>query len=305
MPNRSSEDQYFIHLYDNTPSKWIGIIYSFFVAVIMLPVFYLLILYERDNHYRTLISQLVTTNVFCAIAYIILIQIPAIFLFIFGPFASIYCHIDILIRGTIICLLLVLINFVLVSRYILTFHFKNPTAAQHDFWALFISTWCFSFGLITQSVFLFLPGNHLDHYYVCYGLIPKEYSKQHKKKQLAMFYLVIVTIILHLVLSKNLAKFEKNINSIQPNSTIQKNMFLTYSSQLITVTWYLMCLSPTFIMASKPLYSFLNYPDYLWLYYFHFYAVQNFCVITVIALLVKNPAMFQFVKRELKSILLP
>jgi hypothetical protein len=267
----------------------------------MMPVFYLIILYEMDNHYRTLISQLVTTCMFCAFGHIISVQIPAIFNFIFGPFSITYCYFDLLIRGTFVLQIIALINFGLIVRYVLTFYFQNPTAAQHDFWALFLSVWSFAFGLITTAVFVILPGNNVDHFYVCVGWIPRDYSKQHKKRQLVMFYLVFLTFILHLVLGQKLRRFEKILNSIQPNSTIQKNMFVTLSSQIMANFVHFLTFLPIFYMSAKNIRSLLNYPDYLWMYYFHFYSIQNFFAFTVFSLLFKNPAMFQFVKREIKS----
>jgi len=54
-------------------------------------------------------------------------------------------------------------------------------------------------------------------------------------------------------------------------------------------------------MASMDLASFLNYPDYLWVYFFHFYMLPNFNLISTIAIVTKNPPIFQFVKREMKN----
>ena len=57
------------------------------------------------------------------------------------PFPFPLCQLDYLLKNVIIQKGLMFVDFILIVRYLFTFHSKNPTAVQEDFWVLFISMW--------------------------------------------------------------------------------------------------------------------------------------------------------------------
>jgi hypothetical protein len=49
---------------------------------------------------------------------------------------------------------------------------KNPTALQDDFWHLFINIWTLGCSVISQFVYIILPGKSPSNYYLCIGDYP-------------------------------------------------------------------------------------------------------------------------------------
>ena len=58
-----------------------------------------------------------------------------------GPFPEIVCQLEYLVKNVPLQHAAIIINCILGIRYILTFHSKNPTAVQDDFWIVVINLW--------------------------------------------------------------------------------------------------------------------------------------------------------------------
>ena len=63
-----------------------------------------------------------------------------------------------------------------LARYVFIFHLKNPARFQDDFWHLFLNIWIVGFGLVSQFVFVYLPGQQPINFYICAGLDPRTAS---------------------------------------------------------------------------------------------------------------------------------
>jgi hypothetical protein len=57
------------------------------------------------------------------------------------PFPFVLCQLDYLLKNVIMQKGLMFVDFILIVRYLFTFHSKNPTAVQEDFWVLFMNMW--------------------------------------------------------------------------------------------------------------------------------------------------------------------
>lgn len=58
-----------------------------------------------------------------------------------GPFPAILCQVEHISKNVLLQHSVIVANCILVIRYIFTFHLKNPTAVQDDFWTVFINLW--------------------------------------------------------------------------------------------------------------------------------------------------------------------
>ena len=70
-----------------------------------------------------------------------LFQIPTLIRYFYGPFPTILCHLDFMVKNVLVLKMILFIDFTIVVRYIFKFQAKNPTAVQDDFWALFLLMW--------------------------------------------------------------------------------------------------------------------------------------------------------------------
>ena len=68
-------------------------------------------------------------------------QMLIIIRYLIGPFPEWLCQFEYLVKNIPVQYIILMINFVVIVRYIFTFHSKNPTAIQDDFWSAFLSIW--------------------------------------------------------------------------------------------------------------------------------------------------------------------
>ena len=76
-----------------------------------------------------------------------MLQISAWTIYLYGPLPELVCHLDSSLRNVVIMRLLIVLDSIIIVRYIFTFHAKNPTAVQDEFWTLFINIWATGNGL--------------------------------------------------------------------------------------------------------------------------------------------------------------
>jgi hypothetical protein len=67
--------------------------------------------------------------------------------------------------------ILILLDFIKLSRYIFIFHLKNPAAVPDKYWARLLALWTFGFSVIFNYVIYILPGKCM--YVLRYAYIEK------------------------------------------------------------------------------------------------------------------------------------
>ena len=182
-------------------SLCITLIVSIIGSLLCIALLFGIILFERNQHYRTLINQLVTSMYWYGILWILTLQIPTIIRYIVGPFPEVFCAVDIIYRNVFNMQVLFFLDFIILSRYIFIFYLKNPTALQEDFWKIFINAFTITFSVISQIVNFLLPGKNPNIYYVCLGYFPEKLIKFPTKANLPVTYQFLITFFLYLFAS--------------------------------------------------------------------------------------------------------
>ena len=281
-----------------------GLLYSLTVTVITIPLLYRVLLFEKENPYRTLLNQLNSKAIQLGIVLIVGTELLAYALYIFGPLNKILCEIEILLRSCLTIQQLLIFNAILIVRYIFLFHIKNPTSTQDDYWTLFLSIWSFGIGITGSIVFLILPGNNPNYFYICLGEIPSNHKNSKTKVNTFLMLLIFVTVMVHIVLGSKIKIFEKqeifrsSSANFSKNKKSDKYNIFTVSSHLATMAAYLTFYFPAYKIQILDLQSFDKFPNYIWIYIFHLYSIQTFAIIFLIIHLIKNKPLFEFTKRQ-------
>ena len=293
----------------NNPYKWVSLFYSVTLTAVSTPLLYLVIMFQRENPYSTLLHHILSNILGVGILNNIFVHIPFILLYSFGHFSQPTCYLILIIQGSFTIQVLLLTNILMIVRYIFTFILKNPAAVHHDFWKTFIFIFTFLSGIITQTTYSLFPGNNPSHFYICSGMIPINYNKSHNKVNYGIFGLMFFTICSHAVLGLRIKLYDltQGSNRVLANLTTElkgeKYNILNISYQLIIVMSYMIVLMPVVKVVSMNLSSFQTFPAYLWMYLYHLYAMQTFELISLIILFAKNSQLLFFVIRNLQSIL--
>ncbi len=84
------------------------------------------------------------------------------------PFPYLLCQLDYLLKNIGVQKGLIFVDFILILRYFFTFHSKNPTAIQDDFWIMFLNMWAVGMkilGRLMSTLKVFQLQNHVLIYF--------------------------------------------------------------------------------------------------------------------------------------------
>jgi hypothetical protein len=189
---------YFENIYGIHISKLLCLGFHILASIITSPILYLIIVYEKNFDYRTLINQMVSSLMCNALAYN-LIMTPLTLLFtIISPIDSpIVCRIYFIVNNVISFHMLFLIDAMLIIKYIFIFHLRNPTAVQDDFWTFWINLWTFMFFLLSTTVVITLPGIDPPRVTICIGKIPLKHINAPYKFIAHIIFSLLSTFLIH------------------------------------------------------------------------------------------------------------
>ncbi len=117
-------------MFENSSDKLYAVAFSALGISITTPMLFSIIWFERNNHHRTLINQLVSSIIWYAIIWNATLQFPTILRYLLGPFPPVLCYIDIIFRNSFTMQGLLYLTAIIIVRYVFLFHLKNPTALQ-------------------------------------------------------------------------------------------------------------------------------------------------------------------------------
>ena len=265
-------------LFANYPSKVIILTVSSFLFVAMTPFLYSIISFERDSHHRTLINQLMGSIFWIAIIWNFTVQQFDFFRSVFGPMPEYLCRINTIVRNALPMHGLMLIDAILIVKYMFMFHMKNPTAVQDDFWNLFLNMFVAMFTLTSQVITIMSPGPSAPNFFVCIGRFPDDCSNCPTKKNYPATIMVIVSVLVYTVVGfrylHNKYWTLRNEHKLEPKQNfrigLSKNTIVSFTTNGVFLFMTLLC----FIVLRKvnmiKLENLNDPPNDLWFYTLHY-----------------------------------
>jgi hypothetical protein len=248
--------------------------FSTLCVIVMTPILYSIIWFERDNHNRTLINQLFTSVVWCAIIWNAIIQPWTLLRYLVGPVNSpVFCNLDFLLRNVISMKVGLLQNSIIIARCICLYWAKNPTALQDDFWQIFVDLWTLGVALISQLVYVLLPGKSPMKYYICIGQYPMELDGITIKENYPQFATSALTTLIY-IFAKAAERKEHTVN--------EKNTHTLFTFTLHGVGLFLLVI---FILVPYKINSFRAKELEIFSNYVLVYILHHFILSVVIVLL--------------------
>jgi hypothetical protein len=198
--NRFEEEEIIIYgPYENHPSKFVALAFSSLLSLIVSPLVFFVVKYERDKSNRTLINQLLSSLILFTNIPTLIWQIFVYIRFAFGIAPELFCYLDLILKPGIAMLYILFLDAMWIVKYIFVFHSKNPAANQDDFWNRFLCIWMTSVSFLTHFVFVLLPGNNPNSFYICLGRVPAIYKTQETKRNLPLQCLMVVSAAAHVL----------------------------------------------------------------------------------------------------------
>lgn len=145
---------------------------------------------------------------FCisGLEYSVFVIVPDIIRLYFGPFNPSICLLKNAARKALIFQVLLILNAIIISRYILIFILKSSFILEENFWALFIMLWIKAFAFVIVILVPFLGENTTMHYFICCGCQP-ESSTSTWKLQVSHIASTL-TVVLYVVILARITYFK-------------------------------------------------------------------------------------------------
>ncbi len=94
---------------------------------------------------RIFTNKMVSSICWCAMEGLLVLFTADLVMYFYHPFPQWICFLQIILRHTIVLRLMLLVDAMVLARYILIFWLKNPLKFQDDFWCHLVNTWVFLF----------------------------------------------------------------------------------------------------------------------------------------------------------------
>ena len=196
----STESDFFAGIFHNRPAKVASVILCITRSIILIPMVYGIIWYEKygSNQKCTLINKLVSSLCWSCFEWFIAIQTVDMFRYVFGPLSSTACLTVNNLRFVIYKQQMLLMDAIIIIRYIYIFWLKNVAAFNDDFWHIVINIWIVGFSIVTQIFVFWMPGCSSLYYYICTGKNPLVDQKIPLKNATGQQFLTAISILLHI-----------------------------------------------------------------------------------------------------------
>ncbi len=114
---------------------------------------------EPDKSY-TLVNLLMSKICLFGLEYQIMTFMDQ-FRYLFAPMPMSLCYLKTYFTAGSFQQILMLSTSIVITKYLFTFHVKNPLAIEEGFWSRFIVSWVFLASNLCEIVFYLLPGMSL------------------------------------------------------------------------------------------------------------------------------------------------
>jgi hypothetical protein len=296
-------------LFVDSCSKTAAITFSIVSMVILTPFLLSIIRYERNKHHRTLINQLMASTVWSATIWNLIVQPLAIYRTAVGPIKSeIVCRMNSVLRNSLPMHGILLLDATMVVKFAFSFHMKNPTAVQDDFWNRFLNLGIFCFTTLSQIVHILLPGRDAQNFYICVGNIPDTTASSVTKQNYTIVFVLIVSALIHLIFGSKYFYLKFLLNKEERHKIMFKtNQFNVSTDIFISSTTnglIMVLLSSCFVVLAK-----VNQMDFKMLSenYNWFYALQMYLPsaieLATIVYFVKSSSIRNHIKQEFSEIM--
>ena len=194
-----------------------------------------------------------------------------------------------------------------VSRYIYTFYLKNPAKFQDAFWQLFTNMWIVSCGIISQFVFIILPGRQPISYYIFSGQDPRLFGSNTDVKNNCFFKVIL---LLSVVIQTAVAirfifhriKMECNANYTHTDS-FQKEII---ADIIMSISMFVMFFIYSFLiseMNSIDPSEIRKFPNYLLIFGLHFAFPLALSTLVTVIFYAKNATLRETLLEKVKELM--
>ena len=305
---------YFGGLMENRPSKICSVVFSQLGNCIALLSIYSIIWYEKfgTTEYKTVINRLNVQCWWTSFVYYGFFQQLEIVRYIFGPMPWALCQLNIFAKLFAPMYLVLLLDFIIITRYLFIFWIKNPVGLNDEMLGTFFTLWSLLFTFISQSVLIMMPGKEFPDIWFCSGLDPNSSLEQGDISIFGYNIFKLLSLVLHIAIGVRIKlykwKVQKENNKYDPRSKVTwlfhmgKNSIISISESLIPGIIVTVAILPKPPRQELVLDTFNHYPECLHEYYFTLIRPVLVALVVLISKITSDKYLQKVMFREFKDI---
>ena len=261
---------YFSGAFENVALKATIVSTTIVAASINLVGFYGIIWFERygADVRRVLLNRLVSSICWTGFEYYCLALVADLVRYVAGPLPTALCVAQLILKNAVFIQNVLFCDAIAIVRYLLYFSLRGSSELQDEFWSQIIKLWIVGFSLLSQFVYLFIPGVQPLNIYICSGEDPAIFGDVHQFKK---NYLLLLVIALSIILQIGVAvRIVFHKIKIHESSASPENKINFILSEILVVLGF------TFVSSLMSFFVFKTYsmeavminfyPNYIYLY---------------------------------------
>ena len=279
----------FVPIYEAHFSHAFSLIVSIPSTIITLPLIYGIIWFEKNNHQRTLINQLVTSICCYHIGWVCFIYINIGIHLTLGTTGPFLCALEIIFQNVVGMQTIFLLEAIVVTKYTFVYFLKNPVAIHDEFFQFFINISTLMLSFLSQSVYMRMPGRNPTSYYICMGSFPLSQLPNPVKPNLPYFSLMILSTFTHMITALKMRMAKETVvvpatqtpfsnNHVENNQDILANL----NSNIISMIWISIAGCVTYLYNELSPENLNMFPNYLIVFFCHLWLPQVLSYATII-----------------------
>ena len=205
-------------------------------------------------------------------------KLKIIIRYIFGRLPWVFCQLNFFAKLCITMQGVVLLDCIIITRYLLIFWIKNPGSFNDEFWSFFVNRLTLVFTFSFQLVLNLLPGKDFPDVWICSGTNPKFDSNFVYKSVWAYTVIKIVSFVLHIVIAIRIKIYKLKIDKEDVKTFPKSKMTFLFSVGRNSVIDIAESVTPLVLVVlafllnlprkETNLESFNRYPDLLGEYFY-------------------------------------
>ena len=268
----NQDNQYFCEVFGNNWYKYFALIFSSVFVCFAAYISFAAVWYEvsESSWNKTIISELSKLIHLFGVFGLLGTYVIDLSRYLYGPLNQHVCFLQVVFKNSIKTEVLLFLDANIIARYLLIFHCNNPLAIDYGFWSTFLGTCILTLSSVFNFSIFFVADQQPINYYICTDIDPRSFMRVPQKR---VGYVEIISLIIHIFLKIRICIFKSKTNALILQNS---NKFNDYTFNDFAINLILILVMVFYEMVNQKISSFnlisINqFPNYLFVYYFHLF----------------------------------
>ena len=215
------------------------------------------------------IFQLVSSLCWSHLFWISVLFFPRWIQYASGPhlFGVTYCSFQSMFGQMFLVQTLLILDAIVVFKFLFIFVLKKPTLILDDFWIVFLNIYFFGFSFVAQGVLTFFQeGSKHINFHICSGVDPSPDLNTLVKFRGILFGIYFISVFLYTVIPIKIKLYKQNVVHEVQNNMNDKDLLLDMTVNFIRLCSLLMGIALSLIVSKISPFEFDKFSNTLMIF---------------------------------------